>query len=63
LSNPDGDGKWSTQAILPILAMVFGGDMGRLRLVGQKVRSTQHAMQYDMDEQNNMIWWLSKNKS
>jgi hypothetical protein len=38
------------------------GAMGRLRLVGQKVTSTQHAMQYDMDEQNNIIWWLSKNK-
>jgi hypothetical protein len=31
------------------------GVIGRLRLVGQKVRLTQHAMQYDMDEQNNTI--------
>jgi hypothetical protein len=43
--------------------MVFGGVIGRLRLVGQKVRLTQHAMQYNMDEQNNMIWRLSKAKT
>jgi hypothetical protein len=39
------------------------GDMERLRLVGQKVRLTQHAMQYSMDEQNNIIWRLSKEKT
>jgi hypothetical protein len=39
------------------------GVIGRLRLVGQKVRLTQHAMQYDMDEQNNTIWRLSKTKT
>jgi hypothetical protein len=38
------------------------GVIGRLMLVGQKVRLTQHAMQYNMDEQNNMIWRLSKAK-
>jgi hypothetical protein len=43
--------------------MVFGGVIGRLRLVGRKVRLTQHAMQYNMDEQNNMIWRLSKEKT
>jgi hypothetical protein len=37
--------------------------IGRLRLVGQKVRLTQHAMQYNMDEQNNMIWRFSKAKT
>jgi hypothetical protein len=39
------------------------GVIGRLRLVGQKVRLTQYAMQYNMDEQNNMIWRLSKTKA
>jgi hypothetical protein len=39
------------------------GVIGRLRLVGQKVRLTQHAMQYNMDEQKNMIWRLSKEKT
>jgi hypothetical protein len=39
------------------------GVIGRLRLVGKKVRLTQHAMQYSMDEQNNMIWRLSKAKT
>jgi hypothetical protein len=63
LSNPDGDGKWSTQKILPLLAMIFGGGYERLRLDGQKVRSKQHAMQYDMDEQNDIIWWLSKSNA
>jgi hypothetical protein len=38
------------------------GVIGRLRLGGRKVRLTQHAMQYNMDEQNNMIWRLSKTK-
>jgi hypothetical protein len=28
LFNPDGDGKRSTQAILPLLAMIFGGGYG-----------------------------------
>jgi hypothetical protein len=39
------------------------GVIGRLRLFGKKVRLTQHAMQYNMDEQNNMIWRLSKAKT
>jgi hypothetical protein len=45
--------------------MVFGGGygMGRLRMVGQKVRLTQHAMQYSMDEQNDMTWRLSNAKT
>jgi hypothetical protein len=39
------------------------GVIGRLWLVGQKVRLTQYAMQYNMDEQNDMTWRLSKEKT
>jgi hypothetical protein len=55
LLNLYGDGKWSTQAILPLVAMVFGGGYGKAYLGWQRARSTQHVMQYNMDEQNNMI--------
>jgi hypothetical protein len=43
--------------------MVFVGVVGRLRLVGQKVRPKQkHAMQCNVNEQNAMIGRWSKNK-
>jgi hypothetical protein len=62
LFNPEGEslGKLKKSYLYRLWFLV--GVIGSLRLVGRKVRLTQHAMQYNMDEQNNMIWRLSKTK-
>jgi hypothetical protein len=63
LFNPEGEslGQLKKSYLYGLWFLV--GVIGSLRLVGRKVRLTQHAMQYNMDEPNNMIWRLSKAKT
>jgi hypothetical protein len=54
----------STQVNPTLLGYDFlVGAIGRLRLVAKSWINTKHTMQYEMDEQNDMIWWWSKTKT